>query len=172
MQLDRLTFAVALASALVGASAIPAVSQPAAPSISDVTPFSTRGHVIIDDVGRAAWVPDVEFNTGVREEGPEGIRYVKGWMSDWSRAIDLPHLTDALARGLTRDIDEFGTRIGLNPYDVTKLDRYLKPWSDEDIRRANEAVAAAKRKKTRSAISGAGVLLAPILGFGTGALGR
>jgi hypothetical protein len=168
MKLDRLV--LALASALVWAPAIPAASQPALGSISDLTPFSQRGHVIINHAGRAAWVPDVEYNTGVREEGPEGIRYVKDWRSDWSRAVDLPHLQDALARGLTRDIDEYGTRIGLNPYDITKLGPYLKPWSDEDIRRANEAVAAAKRKKSRSAVRGATVLLGPILGAAGGAL--
>jgi hypothetical protein len=160
MKLDRLVLAVA--SAVMLASAVPAASQPASSAISDLTPFSGPGHVIINDAGRAAWVPDVEYNTGVREEGPDGIRYVKGWRSDWSRAVDLPHLQDALARGLTRDIDEYGTRIGLNPYDVTKLGPYLRPWSDEDIRRANEAVAAAKRKQSRSAVRGGSVLLGPI----------
>jgi hypothetical protein len=167
MKLDR--FVLAAASAVILVSAIPAASQPAPSAVSDLAPFSGPGHVIINEAGRAAWVPDVEYYTGVREEGPDGPRYVKAWKSDWSRAVDLPHLQDALARGLTRDIDEYGTRIGLNPYDVTKLGPYLRPWSDEDIRRANEAVAAAKRKQGRSAVRGGGVLLGPV-GAAAGAL--
>ena len=69
MKLDRLVLAVA--SAVMLASAVPAASQPASSAISDLTPFSGPGHVIINDAGRAAWVPDVEYNTGVREEGPD-----------------------------------------------------------------------------------------------------
>lgn len=130
-------------------------------SVGGPGPYLGRGHVTINDARRAAWVPDVEYTTGERIEDPSapgGIRYATGYQSDWSRAVDLPELQDALARGLSPDIDEYGTRIGLNPYDLRGIAPYLQRWSDEDIARTNKALSQAKSAKTMKLVKALGMM--------------